>query len=285
MLFKNIYKLEKNVFIMKKSVKFDLSWRAWSLILGFFILIGFVGLSFAYNSGASPSVMGHSASEIEGGAGGTTIVSSCMPNYSAGVPKPLSGFTADKDGFVIINSGETWRNSVTVFMNGKKIANSSGSYTEDSNIITLPMSSGDNVSFSYNSGSSLRNTDGLYSGAATVNFYPCKSSSSGSAGNADYVIESWRATDGSSYYRKYKSGWIEQGGWISSSSSSVIFPTPFVDSCLSFIASKYGAMDPCSYYFGTNQLTNTGAVIIWGGNGWGCGGTVITKFYWEAKGY
>ncbi len=51
---------------MKKSVKVDLSWRAWSLIVGFFILIGFVGLSFAYNSGASPSVMGHSASEIEG---------------------------------------------------------------------------------------------------------------------------------------------------------------------------------------------------------------------------
>jgi len=102
---------------------------------------------------------------------------------------------------------------------------------------------------------------------------------------ADYVIESWKSADNTSWYRKYKSGWIEQGGWISSSSSSVIFPTPFNDSCLSFIASKYGAMDPCSYYFGTNQLTKMGAVIIWGGNGWGCGGTVITRFYWEAKGY
>jgi len=50
---------------MKKSVKIDLSWRAWSLIVGFFILIGFVGLSIAYNSGAAPSVMGHSLNEIE----------------------------------------------------------------------------------------------------------------------------------------------------------------------------------------------------------------------------
>ena len=29
---------------------------------------------------------------------------------------------------------------------------------------------------------------------------------------ADYVIETWRSADGSSWYRKYKSGWVEQGG-------------------------------------------------------------------------
>ncbi len=60
---------------MKKSVKFDLSWRAWSLIVGFFILIGFVGLSFAYNAngiGGNPAIMGHSADEIEGGGSGST---------------------------------------------------------------------------------------------------------------------------------------------------------------------------------------------------------------------
>jgi hypothetical protein len=62
---------------MKRSVKVDLSWRAWSLIVGFFILIGFVGLSFAYKSGASPSVMGHSAEEIEGGTGVAGLSLSC----------------------------------------------------------------------------------------------------------------------------------------------------------------------------------------------------------------
>jgi len=50
---------------MKKRVKIDLSWRAWSLILGFFILIGFIGLNFAYNSEVSPSVFGHTIDEIE----------------------------------------------------------------------------------------------------------------------------------------------------------------------------------------------------------------------------
>jgi hypothetical protein len=30
--------------------------------------------------------------------------------------------------------------------------------------------------------------------------------------NIDYVIESW--TDGASWYRKYRSGWIEQGGYV-----------------------------------------------------------------------
>lgn len=29
---------------------------------------------------------------------------------------------------------------------------------------------------------------------------------------ADYVIETWRADDGTAWYRKYKSGWVEQGG-------------------------------------------------------------------------
>lgn len=47
-----------------KRRRIDLSLRAWSLIVGFFILIGFVGLSFAYNLGVSPSIMGHTMDEI-----------------------------------------------------------------------------------------------------------------------------------------------------------------------------------------------------------------------------
>lgn len=30
--------------------------------------------------------------------------------------------------------------------------------------------------------------------------------------NLDFVVESWKSSDGSSWYRKYRSGWIEQGG-------------------------------------------------------------------------
>ncbi len=29
---------------------------------------------------------------------------------------------------------------------------------------------------------------------------------------ADFVVETWRSTDGKEWYRKYKSGWIVQGG-------------------------------------------------------------------------
>ncbi len=50
---------------MKKRVKVDLSWRVWSLIIGLFILIGFIGLSFAYG-GTTPPIMGHSAGEVSG---------------------------------------------------------------------------------------------------------------------------------------------------------------------------------------------------------------------------
>ena len=37
--------------------------------------------------------------------------------------------------------------------------------------------------------------------------------------NADYVIETWRSEDGKMWYRKYNSGWVEQGGCTGSTSS------------------------------------------------------------------
>lgn len=46
-----------------KKVKLDLSWKVWSLIIGFFVLISVVGVSYAYGS-SNPSVMGHSLSEV-----------------------------------------------------------------------------------------------------------------------------------------------------------------------------------------------------------------------------
>jgi hypothetical protein len=46
--------------------------------------------------------------------------------------------------------------------------------------------------------------------------------------NIDYVVESWRAEDGSSWYRKYRSGWIEQGGSLFISNyNDMTFATPF----------------------------------------------------------
>ncbi len=48
-----------------KKVKFEIGWRLYSLIIGLLILIGYLGFSYAYG-GTNPSVMGHTASEIEG---------------------------------------------------------------------------------------------------------------------------------------------------------------------------------------------------------------------------
>lgn len=46
------------------------------------------------------------------------------------------------------------------------------------------------------------------------------------------LTESWKADDGSSWYRKYADGWIEQGGWYKHGAStvasvSISLTTPF----------------------------------------------------------
>lgn len=55
---------------------------------------------------------------------------------------------------------------------------------------------------------------------------------------ADYVTETWRASDGSSWYRKYKSGWVEQGGWYTGNSKTVNLPVSVIDTNYSVIICK-----------------------------------------------
>lgn len=45
----------------------------------------------------------------------------------------------------------------------------------------------------------------------------------------DVVTSYWVASDGQSWYRKYKSGWVEQGGINPSGYGYVIFPIEFAD--------------------------------------------------------
>lgn len=47
--------------------------------------------------------------------------------------------------------------------------------------------------------------------------------------NADYVIETWRSEDGKMWYRKYNSGWVEQGG-IAQFNTTTILPITMADS-------------------------------------------------------
>lgn len=55
----------------------------------------------------------------------------------------------------------------------------------------------------------------------------------------DAVISSWRSTTGSRWYRKYKSGWLEQGGIASGAINDVneviTFPTPFTNLNYTFL--------------------------------------------------
>lgn len=49
--------------------------------------------------------------------------------------------------------------------------------------------------------------------------------------NYDYVVESQEPTADNAYtwYRKYKSGWVEQGGANCASNTAVVFPVPMAD--------------------------------------------------------
>jgi len=105
---------------MKKRVKFDLSWRAWSLVAGFFILIGFIGLSFA-DGGTSPSIHGHPDQAVApSGAIMAFNLAACpdgwiVANGSAGTPD-LRG------AFIRGDLGE---------QNGRDVTRDLGSYQED----------------------------------------------------------------------------------------------------------------------------------------------------------
>lgn len=59
-------------------------------------------------------------------------------------------------------------------------------------------------------------------------------------GGRDVVcVESWRAEDGSSWYRKYSDGWVEQGGKTTVNSTTITFPVPFADANAYYMSSSY----------------------------------------------
>jgi len=102
---------------MKRSVKVDLSWRAWSLIVGFFILVGFVGLGYAI----SPSIHGHPDQTVmPSGAIMAFYLTSCPSGW---IVANGSGGTPDLRGtFVRGMLGEE---------NGRDVARELGNYQLD----------------------------------------------------------------------------------------------------------------------------------------------------------
>ncbi len=103
----------------------------------------------------------------------------------------------------------------------------------------------------------------------------------------DYVVESKLPTaEDPTWYRKYKSGWVEQGGWITSGSSNqttVTLLVPYQDSNYSVIGSCCSATgsggNPNKVAFNNRATATFGATT-----GFGAEGQSFQPFMWEAKG-
>ena len=82
--------------------------------------------------------------------------------------------------------------------------------------------------------------------------------------NADYVVESQLPTAENNYtwYRKYKSGWVEQGGETTNNANSVTLPIEMADTHYTVIRTQCGSGSQQSYYpvwvAGYIQKTTTG---------------------------
>lgn len=77
----------------------------------------------------------------------------------------------------------------------------------------------------------------------------------------DVVIEWWRSTDGLSWYRRYKSGWIEQGGSVTTTvghhtTTVVALPVPYLSSCR-FTSVVQDWNSPDIYTITSNKTSNT----------------------------
>lgn len=98
----------------------------------------------------------------------------------------------------------------------------------------------------------LRVHDGETPGGTTL----AKKSEIPDLTNLDYVIEYQTNSDGS-WYRKYKSGWLEQGGHVKigapqSEYVTTVFPKPFVDTT----------------YVLHRTVVGGGSMKEWDSNGW-----------------
>ena len=109
---------------------------------------------------------------------------------------------------------------------------------------------------------------------------------------ADYVIESQLPTadNGYTWYRKYKSGWVEQGGVApyETNTGTVSFAIPMTDSEYQILANVKKASitgNNAVFSFLTNNLTTTGfdykKTFNYGNNT----GLAGEAFYWQVAGY
>lgn len=90
-------------------------------------------------------------------------------------------------------------------------------------------------------------------------FYPCIDAGT-------QVTGTWKASDGSMWYRKYSDGWIEQGGLILKESDdtqfycsvTINFPIPFTKTTYSFSAQAYYPKNTGTYLDRNAWTVNVG---------------------------
>ena len=101
--------------------------------------------------------------------------------------------------------------------------------------------------------------------------------------NYDYVVESYKDDQGN-WYRKYKSGWLEQGGlaYASSGETSVTLLKPYADTGFALIATNEQTNNINAYgWIYISSKTTTGFTIK---SRRGNGEAVTCNAMWEAKG-
>lgn len=79
----------------------------------------------------------------------------------------------------------------------------------------------------------------------------------------DYVVEKQDPTSANGYtwYRKYKSGWVEQGGTAASGSSSVTFPVEFANTGYYFNANLTGGGSGSTCHIISSGYGTTGCTL------------------------
>ena len=103
--------------------------------------------------------------------------------------------------------------------------------------------------------------------------------------NYDFVVESWR--NGTSWYRKYKSGWVEQGGIInapgdSGAEGTINFSCSFSGTDYSLLLTMEDSVNSkCTYYAPTIRYKSSTNAIIYT---WCAGTWYAGNVYWVARG-
>ena len=110
----------------------------------------------------------------------------------------------------------------------------------------------------------------------------------------DYVVDTWRSIDGNLWYRKYKSGWIEQGGTILSTGTTnqiVTLPRPMTSSAYQLnmsIIGRNSEIDASALWVrlsSLNGMTNTTISVRTGFANSGASGGIPLTYSWYVAGY